>query len=87
MIARTQEFPYQVIAYIHDPELGKPVGPPWRTHVTVKRRFKLRDGVNEHQLVKVLEDTISAMPAIYMQLGGMIQFGNSEAIEVTNHDQ
>lgn len=87
MSARTQEFPYQLIAYIEDPELGKPVGPPWRAHVTIKRRFKLREGVTETQLVNTLEAAISAFSELELRLGGIMTLGESEVIEVTNRDK
>jgi hypothetical protein len=85
MKASTLEYPYQVIAYMDEPQLGLPVGPPWRAHVTVKRRFKLREGVTESQLIEVLRSSILHLPSMTLALGQEKKLGEENtAVEVLN---
>ncbi len=85
MKASTLEYPYQVIAYIDEPELGMPVGPPWRAHVTVKRRFKLREGANEQELIRQLRSSILQLPSFDLVLGQEKPLGDENmVVEILN---
>ncbi len=84
----TLEYPYQVIAYLDEPQLGTPVGPPWRAHVTVKRRFKLRGGATEDRLASVLQDAVGERSPMGLCVGQERPFGEDNMVlDVLNADE
>lgn len=85
MKASTLEYPYQIIAYTEEPQLGMPVGPPWRAHVTVKRRFKLREGVKEQELISLLRSLVSQLSSMDLMLGQEKSLGDENmVVEILN---